>query len=460
MRAAWVALGVAVAAQGCAHFECTVHGGREARAITTEHFIVTSDLPPAKHEFVATRLELLWDTFAAFFHADVPHARIPVVMLDSEAAVSSFAEKYTGFVSRRGPTVLVVGGVGDEDGSGGSTAHELTHLVSAYMLPRQPRWLSEGLGTLFEDAQFHGDRRVRMGRWNAGRADRAFYEGVATLDELMQWGGLRFDESEARLYASAWAWVHYLSNHDEARLTRLFAELHGVKPMDQVMREVFPPDDAKRLHDEVVKYVGNARFRGWATDLGRTPSLSSPQPLAPWEVHALRSRLYIRDRDAARRELEQAVKLAPTPRPARVALIAARLEKTPVSQVLAAYPDDADVLVAAWDDDAEKADRARVTAALAKTPENVELLLLAAELAMRDSDATAASELVERGRTLAPWSVEFTDLAVQLALHQRECVTADLRLSELRTLVAEGMNQKLRAYLERTATKVAACTKQ
>ena len=181
-------LGVLVAllsfATGCVkRFECAVHGGDEVRSITTEHFVVTSALQLDKHRTEAEHLELLWDTFAAFFHADVASARIPVLVLDDTDTVESFAEGYSGFVIRKGPDVLVVGAPSAPKAAN-TNAHELAHLVSAYLLPRQPRWLAEGLGTYFEDATFKDARTVTMGRWNTRRAEDAFQIGVLTLDEL------------------------------------------------------------------------------------------------------------------------------------------------------------------------------------------------------------------------------------------------------------------------------------
>ena len=94
---------LAVSGSSCVHFECKVHGGEEVRALKTEHFVVTSDLPLDQHKKQAERLELLWDTFAAFFGADVESASLPVVVLQSTDAVASFASGYAGFVRRVGP---------------------------------------------------------------------------------------------------------------------------------------------------------------------------------------------------------------------------------------------------------------------------------------------------------------------------------------------------------------------
>lgn len=458
MRVGVVAVCLGLGLQGCAHFECTAHGGSEVRALTSEHFVITSALPEAKHRELSSRLELLWDTFAAFFGAEVDHASIPVVMLESPAEVEHFASGYAGFVQRKGPEVLVVGAPG-EDGAVGTTAHELTHLVSAYLLPRQPRWLAEGLATLFEDAEFQTATRVKMGRWNRGRAETASLEGLATLEELTAWGDLRFNDSEGRLYASAWAWVHYLANHDEARLKRLFAGLRSARPLDEVMREVLPPADATRLHGEIQGYLASARFRAWVTTLSRQPVVRQPRALSPWEVHALRAKLRLRDEEAARRELEQAVALAPVPHSGVAALLEAQLAKKPLGEVLDKFPSSPEVALAAWEETPDRATRAHAMSLLGEHPDNPSLLLVAADLAAKEGDMTAVAELVGRGRRLAPWSVEFASLDFELALAKHDCGAADLRFVEVTSLVGERMSDGSRQWLEKARTRLSGCGK-
>ncbi|MCC6338235.1 MAG: DUF1570 domain-containing protein, partial [Myxococcales bacterium] len=382
---ALVALVACGCTAGCKHFECTAHGGHEVRSFTTEHFVVTSDLPREEHRAEAERLELLWDTLAAFFQADVPEASLPVVVLRDTSDVATFAPGYSGFVTRSDPEALVVSAPAGE-GQPNVNAHELTHLVSAYLLPRQPRWVAEGLAAYFEDATFKDARTVKMGRWNQGRAEEAFVIGVASLEELNAWGGLTFDDSEANLYASAWAWVHYLANHDEARLARLFTALKGPAPLPEVMKSVFPPADAARLREEVTAYMKEARFRGYETSLRRTPTVKDERLLEPWEVHRLRSRLWLADEAAERAELGQVVALAPSPRPPAVEVVAALLEHRALGPLVAAHPQSPDVLVTAHAEGV-KLEPAVLAKAVEQHPTDARLLLAAAEVALQDGRA-------------------------------------------------------------------------
>jgi hypothetical protein len=458
MRVGWV-LGLTLLSSSCAHFECTLHGGDEVRSIKTDHFLLTSDLPEQAHRAQAERLELLWDTFSVFFGADVQTAEVPVVVLRSTTAVESFSSGYySGFVRRVGPTVLVVGAVASSKDAHDTNAHELTHLVSAFLLPRQPRWLSEGLATLFEDATFKSARTVKMGGWNEGRALEALQDGVLSLEELSEWNGMRFDSQETLFYASAWAWVRYLSNHEEAKLKRFFDGLRGTRTFPQLMAELFPPAESKRLHEAVKAYLASARYREWETSLRRTPTLQPPVVLLPWEVHALRSKLYLQDEDAARKEQQKAVALAPRPLPPRAAVLKVESEKRDPKELLATYPTAGPVLVAAYGHFDESVDDAKVQEALKGEDADVELLLLAANSALYGAgDLERATKLADHGGALAPWSSEFAFLRTIIALQKNECAEADLRASRVATLMSERPSESELEQLKKLRERVAAC---
>lgn len=452
----WLALSFALLTSGCAHFECKRHGGDEVRSLTTEHFVVTSALPLEQHKAQAEKFELMWDTFAAFFGADVERARVPIVLLTDTDEVQWFASGYVGFVRRTGPNVLVVSAP-DDDGGIGTSAHELTHLVSAFMLPRQPRWVAEGLAALFEDAKFKDARTVKMGRWNEGRAQEAFLLGALNLDELQAWQAPKDPNAEGLAYASAWAWIHYLANHDEARLRRLFAGLRSDKPLHDVMAEVFPPDDAKRLHVAVKQYLKDARFRGWETSLRRAPKLEAPVVLADWEVHALRSKLFFIDREAGVKDEQQAVELAPSPLPAGAAVIKARLDKTQPDALLATYPDAPEVLAAVYAEVDRVPPRATIDAAVAQRPDDPELLLIAARAAWASGESEAAQRFTARGLAIAPWSTDLIIHKLQIELTESRCDEADRSWAQLVSLLNERGDASSSKPMQAMAKLVQGC---
>lgn len=148
------------------------------------------------------------------------------------------------------------------------------------------------------------------------------------------------------------------------------------------MTELFPPDEAQRLHAAVKAYLAAARYRGWETVLRRTPRVEAPVVVEPWQVHALRSRLYLRDKERARKELEQAVALAPKPLPAGAAVLKVQLERGDAKELLASYPDAPEVLVAAHRTFDEELDRLNLDRALGAAGQDPELLLLAGNTAL------------------------------------------------------------------------------
>lgn len=432
----WILIVSSLFASACVHFECKQHGGTEVRSLTTEHFVVTSAMPLEQHKAQAEKLELMWDTFAAFFGADVERARVPIVLLEDDDEVRYFASGYVGFVRRVGPTVLVVGAP-DEQGGLGSSVHELAHLVSAFMLPRQPRWVAEGLAALFEDARFKDARTVKMGRWNEGRAQEAFILGALSLEELQQWQAPKDAAAEGLAYASAWAWMHYLANHDEARLRRLFYGLRSEKPIADVMAEVFPPADSARLHAAVQQYLKDARFRGWETSLRRAPKIEAPVTLSDWEVHALRSRLWFIDKESGVKDLEKAVALAPSPMPPGVAVIKARLEKAAPETLLKTYPEAPEVLVDVYANEDKVPPRAVIDAAVEKHPDDPELLLIAARAAWASGESEAARKFTARGLSVAPWSHDLVIQKLTIELAESNCDEADRAWAQLLSLLNE-----------------------
>lgn len=429
-----------VALSGCATLECSAHGGPGVRSIRSSHFVVTSGLPLQRHQAEVQRLELLWDTFAEFFAAgDVDRSEIEVVVLGDASEVESFSPGVAGFVRRLNARALVVTNI---EGSQ-TSAHELTHLVSAFMLHRQPRWLAEGLATLFEDADFTDPRTVLMGRWNVRRA-RDAYGRVLSLAELRQWKG---DPHE--LYGSAWAWVHYLINHDEPRLRRLFAALRSRQTEEQLMAEVFPLDDASRLQTEISRYVRNGTFRGWQTSLRRTPRLEPPVELAPWEVHLLRATVH-QAIERSREELQLARDLAPQPVPGRVVVAQRVALREDTTELVQQFPDEPAVSVAVWGEYSADADAKLLQQQVAAHPEDPSLLLLAANVELAEGRLERANELAQRGARLAPWSLPFASLQMRIGLDARDCDAALEHYERMLSLVPERERpealERLRAF--------------
>jgi hypothetical protein len=250
--------------------------------------------------------------------------------------------------------------------------------------------------------------------------------------------------------------VHYLSNHDEARLVRLFEGLRGTRPVEVVMREVFPPDEARRLEGEVTAYLGAAKFRGYQTSLRRVPTLSAVRTLEPWQVHQLRSRLFLRDEKAAENDQRLALELAPTPRPAALAVLDAELAKRPISSLLPDYPEAPEVLAELEEEDAP-AHREAFERAVLAAPDEAPLRLAAAKAASGAGDTAAAERHAMAGLALAPWSVELAGVLLSVSVAQGRCDEAIVRLARLEALLPERPSKATKEWAEAFSDKVRQC---
>lgn len=463
MRRIWLALGVA--ATGCAHhrFECERDGGGPVLRVTTEHFAVTSDLPADALSREARRLENLWDSWAAFLqHEPAATGRVPVLVTRDDG-VHEFSPGHDGFVVF-GLEPVTVTAVREYTRLGkaeqlAANAHELVHLVSAYWLPRQPRWLAEGLASYLGDAQFVRGDQVRFGRWA--------WEGgtVEPLEALWGWDEAPVDGAEERAhYQSAWAWLHYLANRDEARLARLWVELRGHPTAREAFDAVFPREEQEALLARVRAYVAEGRYAGWESTVRRAPEVSAPVPVEPWEVHLLRRAVFqaVGEPAAAKAESARAQQLAPAPPPPAVELARAidtalGPERTDVLLRLAGEPRALLELGAAPDlPAAEQLQwRERAAAALPGSA-RAQLLLARAAAERRDPRALAAAQ---RAVALAPWSVDARLFEVQALAAAARCPAARAAL-QLAASTSSNHASGLLRRLAQARTELAALCRE
>ncbi|MGV3622566.1 MAG: hypothetical protein ACO1OB_17235 [Archangium sp.] len=454
MRMAWWVVPVAVFVSGCAHrFECTAHGGRVVRQVETQHFIVTSDLDEEVLLQQARELEQLWTSWCLFFrHQPETSAKLQV-LLSEQGATDEFAEGYAGFV-RYSAEPLMISDVRRVEGYDkvryySSNAHEMAHFVSHFWLRRQPRWLAEGLANYLDDADFIREGTVRMGRWQwAGTS-------VDSLETMWAWDQMRESgPTEGDRYQSAWAWFHFFSNKEEARLTRWLAALRTARSPLESFEAIFPREEWETLHERLVKYLSEGRYRGWETRNLETPELSTPRVLEPWEVHLIRGR-YLDNGKLTHAEVELAATLAAPKRPADVTLAQYEATRGPQrSEVLAELPDDPRAwLVASFAPDLPLKERLQLAArAMEQRPTDVWAQARFAELAVLREDPRALAA-ADRAIVLAPWWDTPYFLRSSALVQQGRCADALSTIEDVRGLSSEGNSTRKRADEAEAAVK-------
>jgi tetratricopeptide (TPR) repeat protein len=438
MRAAWW-LGWALITSGCAHrIECTAHGGSVVRRIETTHFVVSSDLPEPLFKTEVRKLEQLWDAWVVFFGtAPEGTARLQVVLSEPETS-SEFMAETNGFVRFTVPARLFSGvttySKNGKQLSYSSNAHELVHLVSRFWLPRQPRWIAEGLAKYLGDANFVRDSVIRMGRWE--------WDGgtVESLETLWAWDEMReTGQRQLELYQSAWAWMHYLSNRDEVRLAKLWKALATMPSARAAFESVIPRDEWPALHQKVQSYLNEGRYRGWETTVTREPQLSTPAVIEPWAVHLLR-RDYSEGAALRRAETRKALELIKGEPPPELTL--ARFEDEyrgpELSQVVDTLPNDARAmrLAASAPDVSPRRRFELLERAMLALPDDVEVLTDFAAAATGRNDPRRL-EASGKAATLAPWWPRPRFQHAAALAEQGRCAEADLELEQMLGLAVD-----------------------
>lgn len=419
---------IALLAQGCAApartFRCPVDGGAPWRELTSDHFVLRTDLREPEAAALVARLERLRAAVAAALGtapAD-DELRVEVIAFRTEEEYRPFApDGAEGYYLRHagGPPRVVLSGALDRR-QRALLAHELTHHYLAGALRRQPRWLAEGLAVYAESlADDPGGQALRVGAPPPERLARARASPVP-VRELLAWDGTPGDRPALDAYAASWLLVHWLAHRRPEAFGALRHRLAEGEAPAQAWSAALPElDPARPGALEALDRTLAAYARG--TPEARIAQAEVPiavgyfeRPVAPAEVHALRLALWQhgprKGRAALDGEVREALREDPA-HPIALQFLAAidRLDAAALARrSVTAHPADPRAwtfLASALDGEAHAAAR---EAAYRR----------AAELAPANPAALSnlAQELLERGRSgeglpfarraaqLAPWS--------------------------------------------------------
>lgn len=312
---------LALLVMGCAtarSVECRVHGGPTWREVKSEHFHVSGNLSAKQTEQLARDFEQLLS--AIRWAIDDAGALGTVEAI----AVGPGQLKPFGYVDVLGLVpgdgrLLIIMENEDRFSKGGrlpeTATHELTHLIARHAMPKLPRWLSEGLATYVETITFQGPTTVKLGTGQWFYQDTVDREGPADAERLWAWGTEKEPEGPmlSHLYATAWAYVHYLSNHERARFNALLAALRGGEEPRGAFERIFPRF-AQEQSVAAVRHVDGGKFVAMTLTIPAAPQVPKATEVPPGQVHLLRSEIYtyaFRTPDAERRErVERELRLA------------------------------------------------------------------------------------------------------------------------------------------------------
>jgi hypothetical protein len=413
----------ALALVGCAGAGAQSHpvgaAGTGWRELATDHFVLRTDVSSDIGRRVIGELELDRALLAAAMPAlAAVQRRTEVVAFASREEYWEATGQKTDYVGNASydalgdqRIVLRISATGDIEQHAVDLAHELSHVLTLHVAPRQPVWLAEGLAQYLSSVA-----RVKRGRHFLGALPDDVYPGIDCLPVTAVLAWQRGQQGqEDRLYVSAWRLVRFLATDAPDRLVDFERRLAAGAPEDAAWNAAFPayprtPQGLARL-ERAVRPWGELLPDTWR-EVQAPAATAEPaeRPLDAGEVWAVRLRVSFRGDGAA---LDRRVEAALRVDPDHVQALTVAADRNPEvalslgRRAVAAHPGDA----AAWrlvgralwgKPEVEERERA-LRRAVELDPANPEALALLAELLTVASPAEAES-LASRARALAPWS--------------------------------------------------------
>ncbi|NOK37732.1 hypothetical protein D7W79_31115 [Corallococcus exercitus] len=280
---------------------CPAEGGRPWREVRSSHFRVRTNLEEPAAARSAVELEEFRRALLLAWGAGFdPPGTVDVILLSNPRDLEEFTDgRYAGFAGQTpdGPRMVMTGGGGyllaDTTGDKETQAHELAHYLSAFALPRQPRWVSEGLASYLQTVTIRpSDRNVVLGRASPALLQYVRAHGWLTLEELWQWDG-KTQQSTAELqrhYASSWLWVHYLINAYGNRFSAFQDRLSRGEEPRRAFTAAFQGETAYQA--ALADYVQLGRYAISTQPLPPVPTQTQTRGLEPADVHVIRALLF------------------------------------------------------------------------------------------------------------------------------------------------------------------------
>ncbi len=267
--------------------------------LTTPRLVIKTNLPATRADDVAHQLE---ETRAAILALAWPHSVGPpgqtevVVYAHDEQLHAILGPNATGTLMNDPPYAnTMVLSFDPRDLSPNTPSHEMAHLLTRWFMPRQPRWLLEGLARFLED--IHLDRKTQtatMGRPPARAlpvVQTRSFAPVSLLFRLDARATIPDPPGVDGFYATAWLVVHYLVNRREDAFGRFQRRLGSLEDWRQAWEAEFPDLTPRRLDRELLHYVQAPLF-SVITRRVTPPAFSiSRRPLTSAEVLGLNARL-------------------------------------------------------------------------------------------------------------------------------------------------------------------------
>lgn len=476
---------------GCAHggrAQCPAEGGPAWRELRSAHFRMRTDMDA--QTAYDTLLQLERYRLALRLHwgeAFDPPVQVEVIALRHLSELREFARgKVSGYALRRpqGPLLVFAGREGflleDSAANDGTPLHELAHLLGWYAMPRQPRWLSEGLATYLQTVRVSEDgHSATTGRGSLFWLGQAYVSGPLPLVKLWEWERATLPPTLVpRYHGSSWLWVHYLVNHHPQRFADFQRRLGRGEAPRSAFGTAFAGIDwpAEEAALAALLHLGD----GWAQlsggfiherQLPPVELLPQERPLEPAEVHALRAELLNtsprvtgRKTLAAATHKEVSAALAEDPDGLASRLLEASYAETVQQRLELAraltrsHPDSVEAWRLFADSLGDDARRARAYArVLELAPEDAVANHFLAWSSVRAAQPERALPPGKRAVAMAPWSPSYLETYAAALAGAGQCREAVVVQTQALSVLADATPAVIRQRYLDTASDFARC---
>lgn len=446
---------LAISALGaCApsRFVCPARGGPPWREVSSEHFVLRTDLGRGAaedmvREFEFVRAALVQGMFRRPISTPI---RLEVVAFRSRQDLADYtSDDVAGQFQRDalGRQRILVADFGPVQRQ--LIAHELAHYLSFHVIPRQPRWFSEGVATYYETVAKRGlFQKPEVGTVPDGLGPWLLHSSPRSARSVLTW--TRDDPGKESLYATSWLLVHFLVNQRGPSFAEFQKRLGRAEDPAAAWNATFPEwslDAAggpEKLDAALEAYEKHGSFVYRHLTVEVSPSVAE-RPMSPGEVHALRLSMPRRwPQPALEAEASEALAEDPGHVEALRHLVSlSRIEAIPAARrAVEAHPDAPrawSFLANALAGSPGAAEReAALRKAVALAPDDLEGLVPLAAYLLEAGRSGEALPTSRRAVEVAPWSPVTLLLHATILADLGRCGDAALASRRAIDLMGEG----------------------
>lgn len=300
MRIAGTAL-LGLLVTGCATVspECASHGGNTWRQVRSPHFSLVTNLSAEEAKTSMLKLELSRAAVAPVLQgAELSSAPIEVVLFASGAQLAAVTGTDESFWSEdfRGPLLVIQddANILASNPQLERAMHELTHLLSARVFRRLPRWVAEGLAAYLETVTLDvREKSARRGKANQVRLGDIERWNILPVESLWAWTRVEKDKPglEQHRLSSAWFWVYFLVNEHRAAFDGFLKALAKGDEPAAAWKAAFPELTTASMATASEKFRAEGKSTGQAIELSSVDQTITDAALPDARVHAVFSRL-------------------------------------------------------------------------------------------------------------------------------------------------------------------------